>query len=119
MEARRQGGLREVRPKYKPRSDAPSGLAGGKVVKVDRVEWRAIADHQTAINALLAGEIDFIESPPHDLYPVLKQDADVRLSRLNPLGNQYTFRFNTLSKPFDNDKGSTGGFLQPSTRKTS
>ncbi len=90
--------------KYRPRAEAPSGLAGGKVVKVDRVEWRAIADHQTAINALLAGEIDFIESPPHDLYPVLKADANVKLVNLNPLGNQYTFRYNTLFKPFDNVK---------------
>ena len=64
---------------YRPRSEPPSGLAGGKVVKVDRVEWRAIPDHQTAINALLAGEIDYIESPPHDLYPILKADANVKL----------------------------------------
>jgi peptide/nickel transport system substrate-binding protein len=90
--------------KYKPRSEAPSGLAGGKVAKVDRVEWRAIPDHQTAINALLAGEIDYIESPPHDLYPVLKADKNVKLVSLNPLGNQYTFRFNVLHKPFDNAK---------------
>jgi peptide/nickel transport system substrate-binding protein len=90
--------------KYKPRSEAPSALAGGKVVKVDRVEWKAIPDHQTAINALLAGEVDMLESPPHDLYPVLKQDANVRLWNGNPLGNQYTFRFNTLHKPFDNPK---------------
>jgi peptide/nickel transport system substrate-binding protein len=89
---------------YKPRPEPPSGLAGGKVAKVDRVEWRAISDHQTAINALLAGEIDYIESPPHDLYPVLKKDANIKLVNLNPLGNQYTFRFNTLSKPFDNAK---------------
>ncbi len=91
-------------PNYKPRADAPSALAGGKVVKVDRVEWRAIPDHQTAINALLAGEIDYIESPPHDLYPIIKADANVRLVSLNPLGNQYTFRYNTLHKPFDNAK---------------
>jgi peptide/nickel transport system substrate-binding protein len=90
--------------KYKPRAEPSSGLAGGKVVKVDRVEWRSIPDHQTAINALLAGELDFIESPPHDLYPVLKQDANVKLATLNPLGNQYTFRYNTLHKPFDNPK---------------
>src|SRR5262249_26325570 len=38
-------------PDYKPRSEAPSWLAGGKVAKVDRVEWLAIPDHQTAINA--------------------------------------------------------------------
>jgi peptide/nickel transport system substrate-binding protein len=90
--------------KYKARSEAPSGLAGGKVAKVDRIEWRAIPDHQTAINALLAGEIDYIESPPHDLYPVLKGDKSVKLVNLNPLGNQFTLRFNTLHKPFDNPK---------------
>jgi len=90
--------------KYKPRSEPPSGLAGGKVVKVDRVEWRAIADHQTAINALLAGEIDYIESPPHDLLPIVKADANIKLVDYNPLGNQYTLRFNTLHKPFDNPK---------------
>ena len=90
--------------KYKPRPEPASGLAGGKVVKVDRVEWKWIPDHQTAINALLAGEVDYLESPPHDLYPVLKQDANVRLVSLNPLGNQYTFRFNSIHKPFDNVK---------------
>src|SRR3989454_2208219 len=89
---------------YKPRSEPASGLAGGKVVKVDRVEWRAIADHQTAINALLAGEIDYLESPPHDLLPVLKKDAGVKLVDINPLGNQYAFRFNTLHPPFNNAK---------------
>src|SRR6187397_1851745 len=46
--------------KYVPRSEPASGFAGGKVVKVDRVEWRAISDHQQAVNALLANEIDFI-----------------------------------------------------------
>ena len=90
--------------KYKPRSDAASGLAGGKVVKLDRVEWKSIPDHQTAINALLAGEIDYIESPPHDLLPVLKADANVKLFNGNPLGGQFTMRFNVLHKPFDNAK---------------
>jgi peptide/nickel transport system substrate-binding protein len=91
-------------PQYKPRSEPASGLAGGKVAKVDRIEWRAISDHQTAINALLAGEIDYIESPPHDLLPVLKKDTNVNLVNSNPLGNQYAFRYNTLAKPFDNAK---------------
>src|SRR5213593_3392899 len=91
-------------PNYKPRAEAPSGLAGGKVAKVDRVEWKHIPGHQTAINALLAGEVDMLESPPHDLYPVLKADANVWLFSPNPLGNQYTFRFNVLHKPFDNPK---------------
>jgi peptide/nickel transport system substrate-binding protein len=88
--------------KYKPRPEPASGLAGGKVVKVDRVEWRAIPDHQTAANALVAGEIDLIEAVPHDLVPVLARSGDVKLFDWNPLGNQYAFRFNTLHKPFDN-----------------
>lgn len=90
--------------KYKPRSEPPSGMSGGKVVKVDRVEWRAISDHQQAVNALLAGEIDYIEAPPHDLYPLLKQDRSISLIDWNPLGNQYTFRFNVLHPPFNNAK---------------
>ena len=90
--------------KYRPRAEAPSGLAGGKVVKVDRVEWKWIPDHQTAMNALLAGEVDYLEAPPHDLLPIAKADANVKLVEVNPLGNQYTFRFNTLAKPFDNAK---------------
>ncbi|MGQ0677283.1 MAG: ABC transporter substrate-binding protein [Rhodospirillales bacterium] len=91
-------------PKYKPRAEPANGLAGGKVVKVDRVEWLAIPDHQTAVNALLAGEIDYIEAPPHDLLPVLKKDAKIALVDWNPLGNQYTFRFNWLHPPFNNEK---------------
>ena len=90
--------------KYRPRPEPPSGLAGGKVVKVDRVEWRSIGDYQQAVNALLAGEIDYIEQPPHDLLPILKADPNIRLWVWNPLGNQYTFRPNHLHKPFDNPK---------------
>jgi peptide/nickel transport system substrate-binding protein len=90
--------------KYRPRSEPANGLSGGKVVKVDRVEWLAIPDHQTAVNALLAGEIDYIEAPPHDLLPVLKKDKAIALVDWNPLGNQYTFRFNWTHKPFDNPK---------------
>src|SRR5262249_5511656 len=76
----------------------------GKLAKVDRVEWLAISDHQQAVNALLAGEIDYIEAPPHDLLPLLKADTGVRLADYNPLGFQYTFRPNHLHKPFDNPK---------------
>jgi peptide/nickel transport system substrate-binding protein len=90
--------------KYVPRSEPASAFAGGKVVKVDRVEWRPIRDHQQSVNALLAGEIDFIEAPPHDLHPLIKGNKDLYLFNWNPLGNQFTFRFNTLHKPFDNPK---------------
>ena len=40
-------------PKYKPRSEPASGLAGGKVVKVDRVEIVEMPDPQQQVNALI------------------------------------------------------------------
>ena len=90
--------------KYKPRSEPASGLAGGKIAKVDRVEWRPIRDHQQSVNALIAGEIDFIEAPSHDLLPTLKKDPNVNVF-VSPLAKlQYVFRPNTLHKPFDNPK---------------
>ena len=90
--------------KYKPRSEPASGLAGGKVAKFDRVEWRAISDHQQAVNALLTNEIDFIEAPPHDLLPLAEADPNVKAVEWNVLGSQFTFRPNWLHKPFDNPK---------------
>jgi peptide/nickel transport system substrate-binding protein len=90
--------------KYKPRSEPPSGLSGGKVVKIDRVEWRAMSDQQQIANALLAGEIDYVEQPKHDLIPLYKKDSNVVIKDNNPLGNQYTLRMNWLHKPFDNPK---------------
>jgi peptide/nickel transport system substrate-binding protein len=88
-------------PRYRPRPEPPSGFAGGKVVKVDRVEWVWIADAQTQANALLNGEIDFIEAPPPDLIPLLAADAGVQFLIAAPMGRQYAFRFNVLFKPFD------------------
>src|SRR5256885_5293189 len=36
--------------KYKPRDEPATGTAGGKLVKVDRVEWVIMKDAQTASN---------------------------------------------------------------------
>ncbi|MHC4046797.1 ABC transporter substrate-binding protein [Bradyrhizobium vignae] len=91
-------------PKYKPRSEPPSGLAGGKIAKVDKIEWIAINDQQTAVNALINGEIDMIEQPQYDLLPLLEGDPSLELVTLDHYGAQYTFRFNVLHKPFDNAK---------------
>ena len=91
-------------PDYKPRDEAPSWASGGKVVKVDRVEWISMPDHQTAANALIAGEIDIIESPPADLYPLFEGEDTIQLFNYNPLGLQYMFRMNHLHPPFDNVK---------------
>ena len=45
-------------------SHAPSrrrAWPGGKVAKLDRIEWRSIPYPQTAVNALMQGEVDMIE----------------------------------------------------------
>jgi peptide/nickel transport system substrate-binding protein len=89
---------------YNPRSEPPSWAAGGKEAKVDRVEWLWIPDMQTAVNALINGEIDMIETPSHDLLPILEADEGVVLFDSNPLGNQYMFRMNWLHPPFDNEQ---------------
>jgi peptide/nickel transport system substrate-binding protein len=91
-------------PDYKPRSEKPSWASGGKVVNVDRVEWLAIPDAQTAVNALIAGEIDMVEDPSLDLLPVLRSDPNVDLFDYNTLGNQFVFRFNWTQPPFDKQK---------------
>ena len=87
-----------------PRDEKPSGMAGGKRALVDRVEWIWIPDAQTQVNALLGGEIDLIQAPPHDLLPILAGDKNVKLFDSSPVGSQYEFRFNTLIKPFDDPR---------------
>ena len=91
-------------PKYKPRSEPASGLAGGKVVKVDRVEWLTLPDTSTQVNALINGEIDLVEIVPPDLLPLLAKEKGVKVVVLNTFGRQYAMRFNVLFKPFDNAK---------------
>ena len=90
--------------KYKPRAEPPSMLAGGKVVKIDRLEWLAISDPSTAVNALVQGEIDLIEIPVPDLFPLLKADKNVELYGWNAQGSQIIMRFNHLHPPFNNLK---------------
>src|SRR5437868_12309178 len=89
---------------YVPRKEAPSWTSGGKVVKVDRVEWITMADAQTAVNALQSGDIDFMETTPFDLVPVLAANKDLKVEVLNRLGLQTMGRMNFLYPPFDNVK---------------
>ena len=86
---------------YVPRAEAPSWAAGGKVVNVDTVVWVSMPDPQTAVNALITGEIDLIEQLPHDLLPLVQDDPNIEVRIANPLGDQYMFRFNWLHPPFD------------------
>ncbi len=88
---------------YVPRSEPPSWASGGKVVKVDRVEWLVVPDHATAAASLNSGEVDWWENPPLDLVPLFS-GPDVVVADADPLGSPQTLRFNQLWPPFDNVK---------------
>ncbi|WP_046867391.1 ABC transporter substrate-binding protein [Microvirga massiliensis] len=88
-------------PTYKPRSEPVSSAAGGKIAKVDRVEWH-VMDTNTAMNALLAGEIDFWEQVTPDLVPIVQQAPGVKVENLDPVGNMGWGRFNHLVAPSSN-----------------
>src|SRR5437762_2421333 len=89
---------------YVPRKEPASWTSGGKVAKVDRVEWITMPDSQTAVNALQSGDIDFMENPPFDLLPVVTANKDLKVEILNKLGFQTLGRMNFLYPPFDNVK---------------
>ncbi len=107
VQAEFQPGVKAVYEKnadYVPRKEPPSWTAGGKVVKVDRVEWITMPDAQTAVNALQSGDFDFMENPSFDLLPVVKANKDIKIEILNKLGFQTLGRMNFLHPPFDNVK---------------
>jgi peptide/nickel transport system substrate-binding protein len=100
-----QPGVKTVYEKntgYVPRKEAPSWTAGGKVVNVDRVEWVAMADPMTSINALVNGEVDYVETVPFDLTPMVKSAPGVTMRVLDKMGYQPMYRFNQLTPPFNN-----------------
>jgi peptide/nickel transport system substrate-binding protein len=89
---------------YVPRKEPPSFASGGKVAKVDRVEWLYIPDTATAAAALNAGEADWYEQPPADLLPVFAANKEIVVATVDPLGNHGVLRFNQVQPPFDNQK---------------
>src|SRR5260364_96707 len=79
VQAEFQPGVKAVYVKnkdYVPRKEPASWTAGGKVVKVDRVEWVTMADAQTAMNALQSGDIDFVENPSFDTLSILERSEE-------------------------------------------
>jgi peptide/nickel transport system substrate-binding protein len=94
----------EKNPDYVPRKEPASWTSGGKVVKVDRVEWITMPDSQTAVNALQSGDIDFMENLPYDMLPVLEANKELTIEVLNKFGYQTLGRMNFLYPPFDNVK---------------
>ncbi|MSP49820.1 MAG: ABC transporter substrate-binding protein [Alphaproteobacteria bacterium] len=89
---------------YRPRNEPADGVAGGKVVKVDAVEWIYIPDANTRVQAVLKGEADTIEVIPPDLLPMLKASPNIEVRVMDKIGNQTMLRPNHLVPPFNNPK---------------
>jgi peptide/nickel transport system substrate-binding protein len=89
---------------YVPRKEAPSGFAGGKVALADRLELVSIPDPQTAVQALRAGEIDYIEDVPPDLMSQLEKAPGITLKDFGANSDMLTLRMNWLQPPFNDVK---------------
>ena len=79
------------------------GLQPSQEYDRHRVEWVWIQDPQTQINALLNGEIDMVETVNYDSLGLLEKDKNVRVIT-GRTSNQYVFRMNWLTPPFNNQK---------------
>jgi peptide/nickel transport system substrate-binding protein len=88
--------------RYVPRDEPPSYTAGGHVAKLDRVEWKMIPDPQTAVNALVTGEVDWIEIPLPDLIGLLKKTPGVVTGNLDTFGQILFLRPNQQIAPTNN-----------------
>jgi len=88
---------------YVPRAEPPSTFAGGKIPGVDRIELLWIPDAQTAMQALINGEIDYYEVPPIDFLPILEKARGVKLLKPGKFDNNFgLIRLNHLHPPFNN-----------------
>jgi peptide/nickel transport system substrate-binding protein len=85
--------------RYSPRDEPPSYMAGGHRVALDRVEWKMIPDAGTATNALLTGEIDWVEIPLPDLLSMLRKAPGVKTGVLDKAGQIMMLRPNHVIAP--------------------
>ncbi len=95
--------LLERNPDYVPRKEAPDFLAGGKKVKIDQLTLRVMPDQSTGANALIAGEIEYMQYLPFDILPVLEKEKALRFIGLGGIHQfQGNFRLNHEAPPFNN-----------------
>lgn len=90
-------------PDYPARPEPPDGLAGGRVVKVDRVEWNIIPDATTAANAMVTGEMDFWDSAAPDLLGFMR-GRGVTVRRTTTLPMTGFIRPNFQAPPFNDPR---------------
>lgn len=86
---------------YVPREEKANWLSGGKRINFERIEWQIVPDGATAAAALQNNEVDWLETPLSDLYPLLQKAPDIKVEVADPLGNIGSFRINHLNPPFN------------------
>ncbi|MCO6416843.1 ABC transporter substrate-binding protein [Siccirubricoccus sp. KC 17139] len=87
---------------YVPREEPANFLAGGKRVHLPAVALKTLTDQTTGANALMAGEIDYMQYLPFDLLPRLERARGVRVIGLGGIHMfQGNFRINHAASPMD------------------
>ena len=118
MEAGRQGGLRQVRQLQAAHG---AGLGRSPAARSPRSiasSGSAIADPQQAVNALLAGEIDYYEQPPHDLLPLLAKATERQAGRLESARLAVHDALQPSAASRSTTRRSAGAILRASIRRT-
>lgn len=87
---------------YIPRSEPTSLAAGGKIAFLDRIEWVSYPDQQAAADALIANEVQYLESPTTTLAAELGQIEGITVVPADALGSVGMAVFNHQIPPFDN-----------------
>jgi peptide/nickel transport system substrate-binding protein len=89
----------------RPGNEKAESFSGSKFPGVDRIELVWIPDSQTAMSALVNGEIDLYENPNIDFYPILEKARGVKLLPTGTLDSTHgLIRLNHLQPPFNNVK---------------
>jgi peptide/nickel transport system substrate-binding protein len=92
-------------PNYVPRSEPADGLAGSKVVKIDRVELVSMPEQAIRVAALQKGDLDLLEVVPFDYIPALRADPDIVIAPQRGVQQMMQLlAINHLQPPFNNLK---------------
>lgn len=86
---------------YVPRPEPTQWTAGGKIARTPRIELLNVPKGQAQVNALLKGDLDFIEEMPFDHLPLVDNSKVAQSGSIMLYGEQAVLRLNHLQPPFD------------------
>ena len=90
-------------PKYVPRDEPADGLAGGKVVKTEEVQFINMTDPGLRAAALQQGEVDYLEYAPFDFLPRFRKDANLTVAKAGGIAQiMGAISINHQQPPFNN-----------------